>query len=339
MSFPGFNEKLKVSSRAVYLVSRPLRRAALPPGGPSATLSPRKPAPQASEEAKRVGNHGLSRQPGSSASHHELPISSIAGKDVNRTKETVSANRIRQPSKLGISFRDSRGNHENERPRSNENKSSTLFIQPGPVRHQARILRPTEVGCKLPAVGNAELSRMNRALTRQRPRAPSEAHGTGAIPLCGSRPPSTSVGIHEERRELKCESTVVFRFGSSFKPPRGATRKKRCSKDRLFPRERPIERTMKRKMERLPREKLAPPKRNKPIRGRRSLRQPSPAPLQPRREGTDPWMEPHAPSSGLAASTRRLLFDWWKAAGPVCRSRSFNEPGLLQTAGNRICVS
>jgi hypothetical protein len=146
--------------------------------------------------------------------------------DVNRTKETVSVNYIRQPSKFGASFRDSRGNHENKTPRSNEDRSPTSFIQPDPVPLQAKILRPTEVGCKLPAFGNAELSRTNRVLTRQRPRAPPEVHETGAIPLCGSRPPSTSVGLHEERRELNCESMAVFRFGSPFMPPRGATRKK-----------------------------------------------------------------------------------------------------------------
>jgi hypothetical protein len=33
-----------LSSWAVYLGSRPLRRAALPPGGPSAALRTRKPA-------------------------------------------------------------------------------------------------------------------------------------------------------------------------------------------------------------------------------------------------------------------------------------------------------
>lgn len=239
-------------------------------------------------------------------------------KDVNRTKETVSANRIRQPSKLGASIRDSRENHENETPRSNEDRTSTLSIQPGPVQLQAGILRPTEVGCKLPALGNAELGRTNRALTRQRPRAPPEVHGTGATPLNGSRPPSISVGLHEERRELKCEPMVVFRFGSSFMRPRKATRKKRCSNDRLLPREQSIGRTMKRKMERHPMELLASPKRSNPFRGRRSMRLPSQAPLLPRREGTEPWMEPHAPSSGLAASARRLLFDWWQAAGPVC---------------------
>lgn len=104
-------------------------------------------------------------------------------KDVNRTKETVSVNYIRQPPKLGASIRDSRGNHEYETPCSNEDRPPTLFIQPDPVRLQAGISRPTEVGCKLPALGNAELSRTNRALTRQRPRAPPEVHGTGATPL------------------------------------------------------------------------------------------------------------------------------------------------------------
>jgi hypothetical protein len=261
------------------------------------------------------------------------------GKDVNRTKETVSVNRIRQPSKLDASIHDSRRNHENETPRSNENRLSTLFIQPDPVQLQAGISRPTEVGCKLPALGNAELSRTNRVLTRQRPRAPPEVHGTGAAPLSGSTPSSTSVGIHEERRELNCESMVVFRFGSPFMPPRGTTRKKRCLKDRSLPREQPIERTVKRKMERQTMERHASPKRSNPLRGRRTLRHSSPAPLRPRREGTEPWMEPHAPSSGLTASARRLLFHWWNAAGPICRSRSFNEPVLLQTAGNKVCMS
>jgi hypothetical protein len=32
-------------------------------------------------------------------------------------------------------------------------------------------------------------------------------------------------------------------------------------------------------------------------------------PLQPRREETEPLMETHVPSSGLAASAQRLLFD------------------------------
>jgi hypothetical protein len=45
MSLGGFDEKLRVSSWAVYPVSRPLRRAALLPGGPSAALRARKPAP------------------------------------------------------------------------------------------------------------------------------------------------------------------------------------------------------------------------------------------------------------------------------------------------------
>jgi hypothetical protein len=61
--------------------------------------------------------------------------------------------------------------------------------------------------------------------------------------------------------------------------------------------------------------------------------------LQPRRERTKLLMETHVPSSGLAASARRLLFDRRKTAGPVCRSRSFNEPVLLQTNLSRVCMS
>jgi hypothetical protein len=79
-SLPGFDEKLRLSSWAVYLVSRPLRRTALPPGGPSATLRIRKPALSASEEAKRIDIHGLSRQPGLGANRYEPPTSSIADK-------------------------------------------------------------------------------------------------------------------------------------------------------------------------------------------------------------------------------------------------------------------
>jgi hypothetical protein len=150
-----------------------------------------------------------------------------------------------------------------------------LFVQPDPVQLQARILRPTEVGCRLPAMGNAELSRTNRALTCQRPRAPPEVHGIGAIPPVGSKPSSTSDGIHEERRELKCEAMVVFRFGPTIRPPRRTTWRKGCSKDRLHPKEQPIEGTMKRKRERHSMEQLASPKRNNTLRGRRSLRLPS----------------------------------------------------------------
>jgi hypothetical protein len=59
-----------------------------------------------------------------------------------------------------------RGNHENEALRFNESRSSAPFIQRDPVRLQARILRPTEVGCKLPAIGNAELRLTKKASTR-----------------------------------------------------------------------------------------------------------------------------------------------------------------------------
>jgi hypothetical protein len=78
MSHCGFSEKLKESSWAVYLISKPLRRAVLLPGGPSAALITRRPFLQASEEAIRVGIQGISRQPGIGAGRHVPPISSIA---------------------------------------------------------------------------------------------------------------------------------------------------------------------------------------------------------------------------------------------------------------------
>lgn len=163
------------------------------------------------------------------AGRYEPPISSIADKTSTARRKQFPSTTFDNHRSLVLSFVIPEGTMK-KTPHSNENRSSTLFIQPDPVRLQARILRPTEVGCKLPAMGNAELSRMNRALTRQCPRAPPEVHGTGAIPLCGSKPPSNSVGIHEERRELNCESMVVFRFGSPIKPPRGTTRKKSARK-------------------------------------------------------------------------------------------------------------
>jgi hypothetical protein len=164
-----------------------------------------------------------------------------------------------------------------------------------------------------------------------------QSMGLAPGPLIGNNPSSTSVGIHEEHRELKCESMVVFRFGSSNKPPRRAT----CQEGVLegpAASEKTTHRTSGEAKDGTTTDGTARFSEKKQSIPRPSILAATITGSAPTPRGRNRTFDGSACSiQWVGCFSSASPVRCWKATGPVCRSRSFNQPVLLQSAKDRIC--